>query len=189
MFPVAVDVANRVFGNLRNLLYLVFPSSVTSISGGLAFTYNVECPLQTYGIVENNIYYSDNNFIIRKSDHYLVSAPTNCIISSDAVGIASEAIYYNYQRTTITIPGNITYIANYGLRYMHGLTTVYIDNPTISLANSAFLCGQIDTVYYNGTVAQYNNKGQTWIRGMFNNSDNISVSIYCTDSDDPIVLS
>ncbi len=72
---------------------------------------------------------------------------------------------------------------------MHGLTTIYLENPTIYLADGAFLCGHIEYVYYGGTVEQYNSKGQTWTRGKFNNTSTLPVKLYCTDSDEPIILS
>ena len=164
------------FSRCENILYFFLPKSVTNVSNGLSDSENII----SFGIQENNVYYSKNNCIIRKADNMVVSACAITVLPKSANIIGNSSFLINNSLTTLRIPYSISVIQSLGVRYWDALTTIYLDNPNIILNNSSFQCDKIQTVYYNGTREQYDNKGQTWIRSMFNSS-NKEVTIHFKD--------
>ncbi len=130
------NIGAYAFSNCSSLTSIQIPASVTDI-GNNAFAYCNE--LNTVSVATNNeIYKSEGNCVIRKSDNALIFGCKNSTIPTYATSIGCDAFRDISALTSITIPNSVTSIDRYAFSGCSGLTNINIPSSVTTIGNNAF---------------------------------------------------
>ncbi len=102
-------------------------------------------------------------------------------IPAGVTTIEQSAFEYNTYLQSVSLPDSVNTIGEFAFAYCTNLTTVTITKTLSRIEIGAFLgCGRLKNIYYNGTIAEWNNitKGSSW---------NFSTGIYTITCSDGII--
>lgn len=105
---------------------------------------------------------------------------TSVTIGSNVTSIGDGCFARCYDLPTINIPDSVTSIGDNAFLDDRGLTSVTIGSSVTRFGNGSFAyCYGLRNIYYNETIAQWNNisKGGSWKSGVY------SCVVHCTDGD------
>lgn len=107
----------------------------------------------------------------------MVAGCNSSKIPEGVTEITDNAFYYTRDIDVLEVPHSVNKIGKNS--FATNIYTLYLNKPNVTIVNNAFI--STTTVYYNGTVQQFTNTG--WGKSRFNNNNEQSVTIHCTDGD------
>ena len=159
----SIDYAT--FSGCTSLTSIQIPATVTSI-GYYAF---YECS----SLTSVNIPYAVTR--INEYTFYGCSSLTGIKMSSTVTSIGDYAFYGCSTITSLTIPAYLTSIGESAFAYCSSIIEVIMPRSVSSIGEKAFYyCTSLDTIHYNGTVAQFNAIQKAYLWGYVNGSFTIS---------------
>ena len=164
------SIGTSAFSNCSSLTTIEIPSSVTSI-GSHAFNRctnltNITIPESVTSIGDSAFHDCDSltNITIPESVTSIgygafesCSSLTSITIPSSVTSIGNYAFESCSSLTSIIIPNSVTSIGKAAFRRCTSLTNITIPNEVLSVGNNAFSYSNIENLYYNGTIEEYNN--------------------------------
>ncbi len=148
-----INIDNSAFRGCTGLTSVTIPDSVISI-GDSAF----ECCSGIESImvdVNNPVYYSSNNCVIKKQSKTLVLGCKNSVIPNDGsvTSIGNSSFSGCTGLASVIIPDSVTSIGNSAFRDCTGLTSVIIPDSVTSIGRSAFeSCAELTSVTIPNSV-------------------------------------
>lgn len=154
------SIGNKAFYDCIRLTSVTIPSSVTTI--GLDAFYNCN-KLTSITVDKNNQKYSsdERGVLFDKNKTELIKYPAGNTASSyvvpDGVKEFENFAFFGCKNlTSVTIPSSMTIIAPSAFKDCINLTSVTIPKSVNKIWYAAFSgCDNLQTVYYNGTRAQF----------------------------------
>ena len=138
-------IQSYVFNGCTGLTSIEIPNSVTFIGG---FVFNGCTGLTSITVdSENDVYRSEGNCIISKSDNTVIVGCKTSVIPSSVTSIGDSAFYRCTGLTSIEIPSSVTTIERSAFNGCTGLTSIEISSSVTTIEAYAFNgCTNLKTI-------------------------------------------